>query len=99
MYALPHALREVRADEGSIVQMNITGAVSGTWWAVYDGKSWQRQQVNTQSSVTTEVSIDYYVSWKLFSKSRRPEDLRDHITIKGNQQLGEKAAAMVSFMA
>lgn len=99
MYALPHALREVRADEGSIVQMNITGAVSGTWWAVYDGKNWGRQQEISQASVTTEVSIDYYASWKLFSKSLRPEDLSDHITIRGNQELGEKAAAMVSFMA
>ncbi len=99
MYALPHTLREVKADKGSIVQMNITGAVRGDWYVRFNGKNWEQIALTPGSTVEVEVSIDSYAAWKLFSKSLRPHDLEDKISIHGNQELGKVATEMVSFMA
>lgn len=99
MYALPYTLRNTTAEKGSIVKMKITGEVSGEWLIVYNGNDWER--INYVPSITpsTEISIDAYASWKLFSKSLRPKDLKGKINISGNQELGKVAVEMVSFMA
>ena len=99
MYALPHTLREVKADKGSIVQMKITGDVFGDWYVRFNGKNWEQIELTSRSLVKVVVSIDFYAAWKLFSKSLRPYDLKDKIRIQGNQELGKVAIEMVSFMA
>lgn len=99
MYALPHTLRNTEADKGSILKMAVVGAVSGEWYVKYNGKQWVRIESPLQVEPVSEISIEYYASWKLFSKSLRPKDLSDKIMIKGNHELGEKAVEMVSFMA
>lgn len=99
MYALPHTLRNTKAKKGSILKMEIIGEVSGKWYVKYDGRKWNRFKPTVEIQSTTEIFIDHYASWKLFSKSLRPIDLTDKIEIKGNQNLGEKAVEMVSFMA
>jgi len=60
---------------------------------------WETIEPTADLQPVTTVSIDYYASWKLFSKSLRPRDLVDKIKIEGNQELGKKAVEMVSFMA
>ena len=47
----------------------------------------------------TEIMIDADVSWRLFSKCIRPEQVKDKIEIKGNKELAEVALTMVSVMA
>lgn len=99
MYALPYTLRNTKADNGTILKMEITGEVSGKWYVKYNGKQWERINPTWEIQPETEILIDHYASWKLFSKSLRPKDLADKISIIGNQKLGEKAIEMVSFMA
>lgn len=99
MYALAHTLRETPAEKGCVLKMKIVGEVSGEWLVQYNGEKWLRIESNPDLSIETEVRIDSYAAWKLFSKSRRANDLSDQIEISGNQALGEKALEMVSFMA
>lgn len=99
MYALPHTLRNTTAEKDSILKMEIVGAVSGKWYVQYNGEQWERVKPTLELQPVTEIFIDYYASWKLFSKSLRPKDLADKIRITGDQKLGEKAVEMVSFMA
>ena len=99
MYALPHALRNTPAKEGDALQMAITGEAGGSWFVRYDGVRWERVTEISQQSILTEIIIEGEVSWKLFSKSLRAEDVPDKIQIVGNQELGKIAAQMVSFMA
>jgi hypothetical protein len=54
---------------------------------------------NTSASPTAEVIIDPDTSWKLFSKSIRPEEIRNKVTIVGDQKLGETTLSMVSVIA
>jgi len=51
------------------------------------------------SAPASEIIIEAADAWKLFSKSRRPVQLKDKITIKGDYQLAETALTMVSVMA
>lgn len=99
MYALPHTLREVKTAKGNAVRIKITGDVRGTWIVVFNGESWARQESIPDRLVVTEVSIDAYAAWKLFSKSLRPHELQDKISMDGDHSLGKVAVEMVSFMA
>ena len=99
MYALPHTLRNSTAAAGSILRMEITGAVSGSWQFRFSGERWERIDSLETAKPAAEVSIDHYAAWKLFSKSRRPADLQDQIKITGDETLGRAAVEMVAFMA
>lgn len=98
MMALPFTFREVEATPGTTLQMTITGDAGGSWFLEADKSKWllTKDPVNDPA---TRVKIDPDTAWKLFSKSIRPEQVRDVVEIIGDQALGEKALTMVSFMA
>lgn len=98
MYALPYTLRNTSTETGNIIEMKITGESGGTWYAKFNGKSWERIDSEISIPPITTIEIDANSSWKLFSKSLRPIDLKENITIKGNKELGKVAIEMVSFM-
>ncbi|MXV15298.1 maleylpyruvate isomerase N-terminal domain-containing protein [Hufsiella ginkgonis] len=98
MYALPYTFRDVKAKKGTIVAVTVTGDAESTWPIVYDGEKWYAYSGSSRAFVT-EVIIGPDLAWKLFSKSLRPADAGDQVIIKGNRELGEVAAGMVSFMA
>ena len=99
MYALPFTLRNTKTEKGSTLKMAITGEVNGEWFVQFNGEKWERIDSQTGIKPVTEVFIGHYASWKLFSKSLRPKDLVNEISISGNQELGEQAVEMVAFMA
>ncbi len=99
MHALPHTLRNASAESGCILEMTISGESGGSWFVQYDGKKWSRLDTKPTTDPVTKVEIDENASWKLFSKSLRPEGLKDQINIAGDLELGRTAVEMVSFMA
>ena len=99
MYALPYTLRDTKAKEGDTIKINVTGKAGGVWLVQFNENKWIRIDNRSINSVATEIILDQDSSWKLFSKSLRPNDLKGKIEIKGNQELGKIAVGMVSFMA
>lgn len=99
MYALPHALRNTSTEKDNIIQIEIRGEAGGIWFAQFNGEKWTRIDALSGNTATAEISIDQDTSWKLFSKSIRPNDVMDKINISGNQEIGNAAVEMVSFMA
>jgi len=98
MLALPHTYREVEAGNGTVVRITIPGDIGGAWHLVRMADKWvmdKKEYLNPAS----ELIIDPAVAWKLFSKSLRPEHVRDKVIVKGNTSLGETALSMVSVMA
>lgn len=98
MLALPYTYREVTAEEGTLIQVTITGPVGGNWFIKMQQGRWQLIN-EKEKEVAAAVVLDADTSWKLFSKSLRPHQVGDKIMIEGNQQLGAVALNMISVMA
>lgn len=98
MLALPHTYRSVEAENETTIKLTVSGELGGSWFLVRQGSKWLLDK-NVSIAPSSEITMDPETSWKLFSKSWRPENVKDKITIMGNQKLGEVALTMVSVMA
>ncbi len=98
LQALPNTFRKVRAKEGTQVSTHITGEAGGTWHLTKGTQGWNLGSA-TKSIPDAFISIPAEYSWVLFSKSIRPDDIRDKITVQGNTQLANGVLEMVSVMA
>lgn len=96
--ALPHTFRNVAAKEGTTIEAHITSDAGGSWFLVRGENKWKLQSQAT-SVVSAYVSIPVEISWVLFSKSLRPDQIKDQVVIKGDRSLAEKVLEMVSVMA
>lgn len=98
MRALPHTFRDVQSENGTFIQVTVTGDAGGSWFLERNNSQWRLAELNehTPSSI---IEINQDDAWKLFSKSIRPEQLRDKVSIKGDTQLAAVALGMVSVMA
>jgi uncharacterized protein (TIGR03083 family) len=98
MLALPHTYRQVEASDGTIIRITIPGEIGGAWHLVRSAGKWVLDKKDHACPVS-ELIIDPGISWKLFSKSLPPEQVKDKIRIEGDSRLGEIALSMVSVMA
>lgn len=98
MLALPHTYRKISAGNGTVVKVTVTTDIGGSWFLIRDNSIWKLAK-DYSGLPTTEIIVDPDTSWKLFSKSVRPEQIKNSITITGDQALGETALTMVSVMA
>lgn len=95
---LPHTFRQVDSPPGTIVKVRIPGEAGGDWYLIRDQHRWTLAE-NPGNQLSVSVSIPAELSWKLFTKSLKPNQVIDRITIKGDRRLGEKVLEMVSVMA
>ena len=98
MKALPHTFRKVEAIEGTAVRMIVASEIGGSWTIEMIEKKWELMSAHS-GEADVEVIIEPDIAWKLFSKSLRPHEIKNRVTITGKQQLGEVALNMVSVMA
>jgi hypothetical protein len=98
LMGLPHGFRQVAAPTGTTVHVQIPGDAGGDWYLIKEQHQWALVD-NPGSQLSVSVSIPAELSWKLFTKSFRPNQVIDRVTIVGNRQLGEKVLDMVSVMA
>ncbi len=98
MLGLPHTYRDIDATNNTVVSVVIAGEFGGNWQIIKTATDWQLyepQDIEPAAIITIPADI----SWKLFSKSIRPVDVMNKITIKGDRPLGERALQMVAVMA
>ncbi|SMD34590.1 TIGR03083 family protein [Reichenbachiella faecimaris] len=96
--ALPYTFKSVKADEGIVIQTTISSDAGGSWFLKKGTEGWQLiDQPHDASDVLVEIPIE--ISWKLFTKSLRPHDIRHEVKISGDINLGQKVLEMVSVMA
>jgi hypothetical protein len=97
MMALPHTYRHTDAPPGSLIKVTVASEIGGSWLLLRTKNQWQL--TNESSTISSEVILSPEVAWKLFSKSIRPGQIRNEVTITGNTNLGEVALNMVSVIA
>jgi hypothetical protein len=98
MYALPHTYRDVPAADGTSVKVTVTSEIGGSWYLLRVNNIWKLVGTEIEKPAA-EVTVRPEDAWPLFSKSVRPHDIRQKVTITGNVTLGETALSMVSVMA
>ena len=96
MQAWPYTMKEVNAEEGTVLKTTVTGI--GEWYLKREQEEWKLEN-NGEKTITAETIIDSEIAWKLFSKSIRKEDVNAGININGEQSFGVKVLEMVSVMA
>ncbi|RDC64197.1 maleylpyruvate isomerase N-terminal domain-containing protein [Adhaeribacter pallidiroseus] len=98
MHGLAATYQHVNAEEGTTVQISVTTAAGGNWFLVRKAAQWTLLKAVTNKP-DTQVIISPAIAWKLFSKSIRPEQIRNQVAIAGNKALGEVSLEMISVMA
>jgi uncharacterized protein (TIGR03083 family) len=96
-FGLPHTYRDIPALPGTTVELAVTTEAGGKWY-IERKERWELVGEPTKPPAAT-VTMDPDTAWKLFSKSLRPADAGDKVTIGGNGPLGQVALGMVSVMA
>jgi uncharacterized protein (TIGR03083 family) len=99
MQALPHAYRNINADEGSIISFTISGDAGGTWLLQKGSNSWQFADHSTHTQPLSSVTLPPDVAWKLFTKAITSQAAKDSSSITGDPELSAGIFSMITVMA
>lgn len=97
--ALPHTFKDVAAAEGTVIKIVIPGEAGGSWYLHKQKDNWQLVTGANETEIVATISIPAVISWKLFSKSIRPDAIIDEVTLTGDTRLSRQVLEMVSVMA
>ncbi len=98
MFAFPHTFRTISADNGTIVSIEISTDIGGIWSIEKTDKGWildKSQHLHPHAKVV----MDPDTAWKLFSKSWKPEQVKDKVSLFGDITLAERVLSIVAVMA
>ncbi|HET9227253.1 MAG TPA: maleylpyruvate isomerase family mycothiol-dependent enzyme [Thermoanaerobaculia bacterium] len=95
--ALPHAYREVEAEEGTAVAVVIEGEAGGEWTLVREG-SWKLYE-GAHEAPRARVRLDQDTAWRRMTKGITKEQAAERSEVTGDRGLGEPVFAMLSVMA
>lgn len=98
MQALPHHYRSIPAPPGSIVEIEVSGEVSGSWAIERQQQGW-RLVANRQPSPAAKVILPDMVAWRVLTKGISQEEAEKAAAIEGDPVLGKHVLKMVSVMA
>ncbi|HXS36678.1 MAG TPA: hypothetical protein VN721_08260 [Flavipsychrobacter sp.] len=104
MLALPYTYRNVEVKPDTTIKITITSDIGGSWYLTKTTDNWQLAREEFLYDVddvypVTVITIDPDTAWRLFSRSVTSEEVKNKITIAGNQQLGQAALSMVAVMS
>lgn len=98
MFAFPHTFKEVEAESGTVVSIEVTTGIGGIWSIIKTENGWNLDKSNNLQA-SAKLLIDPETAWKLFSKSWRPEQVIDKVKMDGDSNLAKQALNLVAVMA
>jgi uncharacterized protein (TIGR03083 family) len=98
MMALPHTYRNVKASNGSSIEVVITGDGGGKWEIEYAKQNWKFVE-NEISNPSAQVEIGQDDAWKLFTKGLSHDEATHKTWFRGDIELGKEILKMVAVMA
>lgn len=96
--ALPRTFRGVQANNGTLIQLIISGEAGGEWYLLREEPQWILGKDAT-TNPDASVSIDQETAWRLFTKGISKDEALHKATVKGNQSIGVKVLETVSIIA
>jgi hypothetical protein len=98
MQGLPHTYREVKANDGNIVQIVVSGEAGGIWQLKMLASGWKLLD-KPETILSGEITLSPSTAWKLFTKGISIEDARQLVEVSGDETLASHCLQMVSVMA
>ena len=83
---LPHAYRDVSAESGQTVMIDISGAAGGRWTLMRDGPVWTVSR-GEPPAVTTHIRLDDNTAWKLLFNALSEVECERAVRIEGRADL------------
>lgn len=101
MRALPFTYRMVQADEGTLLQVDITGEAGGVWFLLCTNNTPPAWQLffHGEGQPTATVSIPQDIAWRLFTKGIEPARAETMMRFTGNEALGKHVLTVLAVMA
>lgn len=97
MLALPHALRDVTAPEGTRLRVVVTGAAGGEWSAVRGSERWELA-ASTTTEVAAIATLDEEDTWRLWTRGLSPDEAGRAVHATGDARLAAALREMVTFL-
>lgn len=98
VHALPEALREVAAPEGTCLRLIITGAAGDAWVATRAADGWALGKDSAAEAEAT-VALDEETAWRLFTKGMSRAEAERRADLTGDRTLVGAVLDMVSIIA
>jgi hypothetical protein len=96
--ALPFTYRQIEAEPGTQVELEISGEAGGVWTLVREGSRWALF-TGAGDAPAARVRLDQDAAWKLFSKGLSAEQARRTIRLEGDPILGRPVLGSLAVMA
>jgi uncharacterized protein (TIGR03083 family) len=97
MLALPHALRDVAAPEGTRLRVVITGSAGGEWSAMRRPDRWE-MDASAATEATATATLDEEDAWRLWTRGLAPGAAAWAIQATGDVRLAAALREMVTFL-
>ncbi|MFF5263632.1 maleylpyruvate isomerase family mycothiol-dependent enzyme [Actinomadura viridis] len=94
--ALPHTLRDVRAPEGTTVQVIVTGPGAGEWFCTRTPGRWALGPAAAPPEARIELDTD--TAWRLCTRGVAPEEAATRARVEGDHRLATAALGIVSII-
>jgi hypothetical protein len=93
--ALPHSFRHTAAPEGTVVRLEISGVVGGSWFLVRAGRVWELA-LESDTAPSTDVILPQDIAWRMFTKGVDPETAQASALVRGEVALASSIFCTVS---
>jgi uncharacterized protein (TIGR03083 family) len=98
MRGLPHQYRDVEAEIGAIVAIEIRGACGG-WWLLRKEQSGWQLTPERDDEFAAHVAIPEEIAWRIFTKGIARDEARAQMEIAGDYGLGERVLQLTAIVA
>lgn len=98
LHGLPHMYRNVKAAEGTAINVIISSALGGCWNLSRANGQWHLQEGSSADSAGG-ITIDPDTAWKVFTKGITKEEALTKAKITGDGDLVTNVLNMISVMA
>lgn len=96
--ALPHTFSEIRAPDGTLIHLVISGEAGDEWYLQREKERWILGK-SSMSLADTTVVLDQESAWRLFTKGMSKDEAFQRATLNGNEMLARKVFDTISIIA
>ncbi len=86
MYALPHAFRATKADEGDALSVRVEGEAGGGWHILRTRGGWELRE-GEATDASARIRLDADTAWRLFFNALGRDEAALRIEASGDEKL------------